>query len=71
MATCSSFLPGKSHRQRSLVGCSPRGHQESDTTERANSNECHVRELGTLLRLASGAAVRHSRAKAASTGYLP
>ena len=26
-------LPGKSHGQRSLVGCSPRGHQESDTTE--------------------------------------
>ena len=29
------FLPGKSHRQRSLVGYSPRGHKESDTTERA------------------------------------
>ena len=28
------LLPGKSHGQRSLVGCSPRGHQESDTTER-------------------------------------
>ena len=27
------FLPGKSHRQRSLVGCSPWGHKESDTTE--------------------------------------
>ena len=26
-------LPGKSHRQRSLVGCSPWGLQESDTTE--------------------------------------
>ena len=25
------FLPGKSHRQRSLVGCSPWGHKESDT----------------------------------------
>ena len=27
------LLPGKSHGQRSLVGCSPRGHEESDTTE--------------------------------------
>ena len=28
------LLPGKSHRRRSLVGCSPRGCEESDTTER-------------------------------------
>ena len=27
------FLPGKSHRQRSLVGYSLWGHKESDTTE--------------------------------------
>ena len=27
-------LPEKSHGQRSLVGCSPWGHKESDTTER-------------------------------------
>ena len=27
------FLPGESHGQRSLVGCSPWGHKESDTTE--------------------------------------
>ena len=26
--------PGKPHGQRSLVGCSPWGHKESDTTER-------------------------------------
>ena len=29
-----ALLPGKSHGQRSLVGCSPWGRQESDTTER-------------------------------------
>ena len=29
------FLPGKSHGQRSLVGCSPWGHKESDRTDRA------------------------------------
>ena len=28
------LLPGKSHGQRSLVGCSPWGGKESDTTER-------------------------------------
>ena len=28
------FLPGKSYGRRSLVGCSPWGHKESDTTER-------------------------------------
>ena len=27
------FLPGESHRQRSLAGYSPWGHKESDTTE--------------------------------------
>ena len=28
------FLPGEIHRQRSLVGYSPWGHKELDTTER-------------------------------------
>ena len=30
------LLPGESHGQRSLVGCSPWGRKESDTTERSN-----------------------------------
>ena len=30
------FLPGESYGQRSLVGCSPGGHKESDTTEHAH-----------------------------------
>ena len=34
MATHSSILSGESHGQRSLVGYSPRGCKESDTTER-------------------------------------
>ena len=29
-----ALLPGKSHGWRSLVGCSPWGREESDTTER-------------------------------------
>ena len=28
------FLPGESHGQRSLVGCSPGGRKESERTER-------------------------------------
>ena len=32
-ATTLAFLPGKSHGQRSLVGSSPRGHKDSETTE--------------------------------------
>ena len=34
MVTHSVFLPGKSHGQTSLVGYSPWGRKESDTTER-------------------------------------
>ena len=33
MATHSIFLPGESHGQRSLVGYSPWGCKESETTE--------------------------------------
>ena len=29
----STGVHGKSHGRRSLVGCSPWGHEESDTTE--------------------------------------
>ena len=34
MAPTPSLLPGKSHGWRSLVGCSPWDHEESDMTER-------------------------------------
>ena len=34
MQSTSGKCPGKSHGQRSLVSCSPWGHEESDTTER-------------------------------------
>ena len=34
MAPTPVLLPGKSHGWRSLVGCSPWGHKESDMTER-------------------------------------
>ena len=34
------FLPGESHRQRSLAGCSPRGLKELDTTEQQSMSLC-------------------------------
>ena len=36
----SVFLPGESHGQRNLAGCSPWGHTESDTIE-ATSHHHH------------------------------
>ena len=38
MATHSTFLPGESHGQRSMVDYSPWGHKESDMTEWLNKN---------------------------------
>ena len=32
------FLPGESHKQKNLVGCSPRGHKESAMTEQLNNS---------------------------------
>ena len=46
------LLPGKSHGWRSLVGCSPWGHEESDTTERLHFHfplSCIVEGNGTPL----------------------
>ena len=34
MAPPPVLLPGESHGRRSLVGCSPWGHEKSDATER-------------------------------------
>ena len=38
MAPYSSFLPGESHGRRSMVGYSPWGCKESDTTQRLHSH---------------------------------
>ena len=46
------LLPGKSHGRRSLVGCSPQGREESDTTERLHfhfSFSCTGEENGNPL----------------------
>ena len=43
MATHSSILAWKSHRQRSLEGYSPWGRKQSDTTEQLNNNsKAHI-----------------------------
>ena len=44
------FLPGESHGRRSLVGYSPRGHKELDTTERLHfqSRLCFVRVISKI-----------------------
>ena len=42
MATHSSILAGESHGRRSLVGYSPRGRKESDTTERLHFTSLQV-----------------------------
>ena len=44
MAPHSSTLPGKSHWQRSLAGCSPWGHKELDMTEQLNWTEPNIGE---------------------------
>ena len=38
------FLPGESHGQRSLAGYSPRGHKESDTTQRLIHTHTHTQD---------------------------
>ena len=38
-------LPGESHGQRSLVGCSPWSLKESDTTERLSTHACVPRSV--------------------------
>ena len=43
------FLPGKSHGQRSLAGCSPQGHTESDMIEEAeHAHTWDSRQRGVL-----------------------
>ena len=41
------FLPGESHGQRTLVGCSPWGHKELDMTEQVST--AHMGCLSTYL----------------------
>ena len=42
------FLPGESHRQRSLAGYSPGGHKEADTAEWWSTTETSYYQRGGL-----------------------
>ena len=42
MATHPAFLPGKSHEQQSLAGCSPWGCKESNMTEDAHTHMVYL-----------------------------
>ena len=45
MATHSSILAWEIHGQRSLVGCSPCGHKESDTTDGLSTSPWWLGEI--------------------------
>ena len=47
------FLPGESHGQRTLVGYSPQGCKELDTTERLHFTHCYLTILWICFFLAS------------------
>ena len=48
MASCSIFLPEKSHEQRSLMGYSPWGYRESDMTEWLSTQAMGLRKESEL-----------------------
>ena len=41
-------MPGKSHGQRSLAGCSLWGHEESDTTKRLHFTKVEIADVSSL-----------------------
>ena len=43
------FLSGESHGQRSLAGCNPWGHKESNTTEHTHAHTCTILCLQNVL----------------------
>ena len=62
------FLPGESHGQRSLVGCSPWGHKESDTTEQLSTHTQGCRKLRVGWGELYGVATRSAQDPIASRG---
>ena len=67
------LLPGKSHGRRNLVGCSPWGRTESDTTEQLSSSSSQYsclenpRDRGAWWAAVYGAAQSRTRLKWLST----
>ena len=60
------FLPGESHGRRGLVGYSPRGRKESDTTERL-----HLTSPKSILGFPGGSEVKASTSNAGDLGSIP
>ena len=56
------FVPGESHGWRSLVGYSPQGRKESDTTERLHFTSLHF---------PGGSEVKESACNAGDPGSIP
>ena len=54
------FLPGEFHGQGSLVGCSPWGRKDSDTTERLTTQACYQwiqRDLVSPVKISMGSSL--------------
>ena len=49
-----AFLSGESHRQRSLVGYSPQGRKESDTTEVTACTHAYISEIAKFFSMLTG-----------------
>ena len=49
-----AFLSGESHRQRSLVGCSPQGCKESDMTEVTACTLAYISETTKFCSMLTG-----------------
>ena len=64
------FLPGESHRQKSLVDYSPRSHTESDTTEQLTHTHTHT-HTHTLIIFPGGSAGKESACNAGDPGLIP
>ena len=61
------LLPGKSFGQRSMVGYSPRGHKESDTTERLHFTSLHYQYVYFL----GGSMIKNSPANTGDSSSIP
>ena len=59
------LLPGESHGQRILVGYSPWGRKESDTTERLTHTHTYTKDFP------GGPVVKNLPANAGDTGSIP
>ena len=66
----SVFLPGKSHGQRSVVGYSPCGHKELDTTERLHFTSLHFMSQ-TQLGLPCSSVGKESACSAGDLDLIP